>query len=126
MAEESGRPGTSRSKVGWLAIEEPCTNRTMPFACAGSCSHLFHRKSFTLPSLLVQCSGRARRCGEGDLATSFMAAILVLRARLFRLDVIRLDQLCPFGDLGLDVLSELRRRHRVGAGSRGCSPTRTH
>src|SRR5215471_12205058 len=72
MTEESGRPGTSRSKVGWLAIDEPCTNRMMPLAWAGSTSHLFHRKSFTLPSLVVQCSAPARRCGEGDLATSFM------------------------------------------------------
>src|SRR5580658_3458306 len=72
MAEESGRPGTSRSKVGWLAIEEPCTNRMMPLVCAGSSSHLFHRKSFTLPSLLVQCSVPESRCGEGDLATSFI------------------------------------------------------
>src|ERR1700722_376841 len=124
MAEESGRPGTSRSKVGWPAIDEPCTNRMMPLAWAGSASHLFHRKSFTLPSLVVQCSAPARRCGEGEfasdfgsLATSFMAAILVRRgARSFRFDVIRLDQLCPFGDLGLDVLAELLRRHRVRIG----------
>src|ERR1700746_111653 len=76
MTEESGRPGTSRSKVGWLAIDEPCTNRTMPLVWAGSPSHLFHRKSFTLPSFVVQCSAPARRCGEGDFATSFMAATL--------------------------------------------------
>src|SRR5215469_6650728 len=78
MTEESGRPGTSRSKVGWLAIDEPCTNRMMPLAWAGSASHLFNRKSFTLPSLVVQCSVPARRCGEGDLAVSFMAVILGL------------------------------------------------
>ena len=36
ITEESGRPGTVRSKVGCAAIEEPCTKRMVPFgACAG-------------------------------------------------------------------------------------------
>src|SRR6476659_5999030 len=55
IAEESGRPGTSRSKVGCEAIEEPCTNRIVPLVCAGSPATLFQRNSLTSP-LLVQCS----------------------------------------------------------------------
>src|SRR3954465_12172403 len=56
IAEESGRPGTWRSKVGCEAIEEPCTNRIVPLVAAGSATHLFHMNSFTPPSLVVQCS----------------------------------------------------------------------
>src|SRR3954454_16582202 len=55
IAEESGRPGTSRSKVGCEAIDEPCTNRIVPLVFPGSPTTLFHMKSFTSP-LLVQCS----------------------------------------------------------------------
>src|ERR1700678_1187507 len=62
IAEESGRPGTSRSKVGCDAIDEPWTNRIVAFALAGSPADLFHRNSFTSP-LLVQCSVPARRLG---------------------------------------------------------------
>src|SRR5437773_5757180 len=60
IAEESGRPGTSRSKVGCEAIDEPCTNRIMPLVFAGSPATLFHMKSLTSP-LLVQCSVPGRR-----------------------------------------------------------------
>ena len=56
MAEESGRPGTCRSKVGCEAIDEPCTNRMVPMLFAGSPAHFSHMNSFTPPSLLVQCS----------------------------------------------------------------------
>src|SRR5688572_27033252 len=53
MTEESGRPGTWRSKVGCEAIDEPCTKRIVPaLAAAGA---LRHRKRRTSP-LLVQCS----------------------------------------------------------------------
>src|ERR1700722_1032422 len=105
MADESGRPGTSRSKVGWPAIEEPCTNSTVPLVWAGSPSHLFHRNSFTLSSLVVQCSAPVRRCGDG--AVSFMAAILRAVGRIplsdcdgafwrsLRFDVVGLDELGP-------------------------------
>src|SRR5579864_876228 len=60
MAEESGRPGTSRSKVGCEAMDEPCTNRIVPRVSAGLPAHLFHRNSFTSP-LWAQCSRPARR-----------------------------------------------------------------
>src|ERR1041385_842678 len=60
IADESGRPGTSRSKVGCPAIEDPCTNRIVPFVFAGSSATLFQRKSLTSP-LLVQCSVPGRR-----------------------------------------------------------------
>src|SRR5882672_2178924 len=56
IAEESTAPGTCRSKVGCEAIEEPCTNKMVPMLLAGSPAHFSHRNSFTLPSLLVQCS----------------------------------------------------------------------
>jgi hypothetical protein len=55
---ESGRPGTVRSKVGWLAIEEPCTHSAAGFP-AGLPTNFSHRKSCTSPSavcLVVQCS----------------------------------------------------------------------
>src|SRR3954463_3018176 len=61
MTEESGRPGTSRSKVGCDAIDEPCTNSTVPFfapappAPAVATGGFCHKNSFT-PPLLVQCS----------------------------------------------------------------------
>ena len=56
MAENSGRPGTCRSKVGCEAIEEPCTNRIVPWVLAGSPAYFSHRKSRTSLPLLVQCS----------------------------------------------------------------------
>src|SRR4051794_32134410 len=60
MAELSGRPGTSRSKVGCEAMDEPWTNRMVPFVFPGSPATLFQRKSLTSP-LLVQCSVPGRR-----------------------------------------------------------------
>src|SRR5688572_4104859 len=54
IAEECGRPGTCRSKVGCEAIDEPCTNRIVPRgppAAEGLCQ----RKSLMSP-FLVQCS----------------------------------------------------------------------
>src|SRR5471032_889111 len=56
IAEESGRPGTCRSKVGCEAMDEPCTNRMVPMLLAGSPAHFSNRNSFTPPSLVVQCS----------------------------------------------------------------------
>src|SRR5436305_8544617 len=66
IADEFGRAGTSRSKVGCDAIDEPWTNRIVALVLAGSTACLFHRNSFTSP-LLVQCSVPGRR-----LVISFM------------------------------------------------------
>src|SRR5215470_674147 len=74
MAEEFGRPGTWRSKVGWEAIEEPWTNRIVAFAVAGSTAHLFHKNSFTSP-LLVQCSTPANRWVVSFMERSFLARL---------------------------------------------------
>ena len=51
----TGRPGTVRSKVGWDAIDEPCTNRTAGLP-SGEPTNFSHRNSFTSLPLLVQCS----------------------------------------------------------------------
>src|SRR3982750_2806693 len=53
IAEECGRPGTSRSKVGCEAIDEPCTKRIVPRVV--SCGDFCQRKIRTSP-LRVQCS----------------------------------------------------------------------
>src|SRR5947207_1950251 len=53
IAEECGRPGTWRSKVGCEAIDEPCTKRIVPRMARAGC--LRQRKSLTSP-LRVQCS----------------------------------------------------------------------
>src|SRR6516165_9166210 len=63
MTEESGRPGTCRSNVGCEAMEDPCTNRIRPCGPEGSPVCLFHRNSFTPPSLVVQCSLPVMRSG---------------------------------------------------------------
>src|SRR6185436_6735972 len=55
ITEESGRPGTVRSKVGCPAIEEPCTNRMVPFVAWPEGGAFCHRKSLTSP-FFVQCS----------------------------------------------------------------------
>src|SRR3954449_3916718 len=104
IAEESGRPGTSRSKVGCDAIEEPCTNRIVPFVAAGSPATLFQRKSLTFP-LLVQCSVPGRRTG------TFIAYRPNWSFCSVDADVVCLDELAPALDLGLDVGAELLRAH---------------
>src|SRR5216683_245827 len=72
MAEESGRPGTCRSKVGCEAMEEPWTNKTVPVVFAGSPTNFSHKKSFT-PPLLVQCSWALTAAVlVFDMVTSFM------------------------------------------------------
>src|SRR5262249_15480052 len=38
------------------AMDEPCTNRMVPAALSGSTADFSNMNSFTLPSLLVQCS----------------------------------------------------------------------
>src|SRR5258708_35320498 len=72
MAEEFGRHGTLRSKVGCDAMEDPWTNRIGAFALAGSTAHLFHRNSLTSP-LLVQCSAPASRWVVSFMERSFLA-----------------------------------------------------
>src|SRR5512140_3372806 len=54
ITEESGRPGTVRSKVGCEAIDEPCTNSTAGLP-SGEPTNFSHRNSRTSP-LCVQCS----------------------------------------------------------------------
>src|SRR5258706_3014461 len=55
MTDESGRPGTLRSKVGCDAIDEPCTNRIVPFSACPAAGRLRHKNSRTSP-FIVQCS----------------------------------------------------------------------
>src|SRR3954466_6060587 len=92
IAEESGRPGTSRSKVGCDAIEEPCTNKMVPFVAAGSPATLFQRKSLTSP-LLDQCSEPVRR------TCTFIACRPVCSVCSVDADVVCLDELAPTLDL---------------------------
>src|SRR6185295_2124918 len=76
IAEESGRPGTCRSKVGCDAIEEPCTKRIVPLAFP--CAFFSQRKSRTSP-FWVQCSmpfmlrfyARIGRLTEGERMDTF-------------------------------------------------------
>src|SRR3954453_19946869 len=56
MAEEPGRPGTCRAKVGVDAIDEPCTNRMVPAGPDGSPAYFSQRNRRTSSSLFVQCS----------------------------------------------------------------------
>src|SRR4030095_14580904 len=55
ITEESGRPGTVRSKVGCPAIEEPCTKKMVPLVAWPEGGAFCHRKSLTSP-FRVQCS----------------------------------------------------------------------
>src|SRR5215475_11726141 len=55
IADESDRPGTCKSNVGCDAIDEPWTNRIVPFVSRGSTAPFRHRNSRTSP-LRVQCS----------------------------------------------------------------------
>ena len=77
MTEESGRPSTCKSKAGCDAIDEPCTKRTVPAALFGSSPHFSNMNSFTVPSLLVQCS--SSRIAAARLA-SFIVHLLVIVA----------------------------------------------
>src|SRR5450759_5809568 len=54
IADEYGRPDTCRSKVGCDAIDEPCTNNTVPSLLRAT-ARFSHRKRLT-PPFLVQCS----------------------------------------------------------------------
>src|SRR5450631_3551596 len=118
MAEEPGRPGTCRSKVGCEAIDEPCTNRMVPMLLAGSPAHFSNMNSFTPPSLPVQCSSPLIAAAAG-LVISFIGHSSCLRMILInRRDVVGLDDVGPFGDLGLHEGLEFALRHgdRNGAG----------
>src|SRR4051794_22602991 len=55
ITDESGRPGTCRSKVGCEAIDEPWTNSTVPALPVGSPTYFSQRKSL-MSAFLVQCS----------------------------------------------------------------------
>src|SRR4029079_16915743 len=72
MAEECGRPSTCRSKVGCDAIDEPCTNRTVPFLAPPGAR--FSQRNRLASPFLVQCSWplTLRPPYTGAL-TSFMA-----------------------------------------------------
>src|ERR1044071_2510526 len=72
ITDESGRPGTRRSNVGCDAIEEPWTNKTVPFASCGSTALFRHRNRRTSP-LRVQCSAF---CTVATFALSFILTSL--------------------------------------------------
>src|SRR5262249_51130077 len=104
ITEESGRPGTCRSKVGCEAMDEPCTNRIRPAGPAGSPACLFHMKSFAPSSLCAQCSVPLMRNG------------LFICCPSLALDSVCRDDLCPFLDLRADMSAECiwAQGHRVG------------
>src|SRR5205809_5091865 len=77
IAEESGRPGTCRSKVGCEAIEEPCTNRMVPAGPVGSPAYFSHMNSRTSLPLLVQCS--SPRIAAPGATGLFILLLLFLR-----------------------------------------------
>src|SRR5271170_1934433 len=77
ITEESGRPGTWRSKVGCPAMEEPWMNKIMPALWRGSPTHFSNMKSFTLPSLVAQCASPLTAPGE-VLVTSFLVISFIV------------------------------------------------
>ena len=108
-------PGTSRSKVGCEAIEEPWTNRIVALALAGSPAHLFHMKSFTSP-LLVQCSLPVRRCCR---VVSFMDRpfTIVPHGGVF----VRRLRTCPTRPCAMSK-GLARAAFRIGGGRSGARP----
>src|SRR3974390_1441802 len=93
ITEESGRPGTCKSNVGWEAIDDPCTKRMRPEGPEGSPACLFQRKSFTPSSLVVQCSVPVI-CGGLFMFNSLDC------------DFVGLDDIRPFLDFRVDVRAE--------------------
>src|SRR5678815_5243492 len=83
IADESARVGTCRSNVGCDAIDEPWTNRIVPFASRGSTALFRHRNSRTSP-LRVQCSVPC------TLTSFILTSITKLSCR-------RLQSACPGG-----------------------------
>src|SRR5262245_54381512 len=82
IAEECGRPGTCRSKVGCAAIEEPCTKRIVPRGLpTGAC--LLKRKSLMSP-FFVQCS--VPFIGAGSFCVGESADFMQESAGLRRLE----------------------------------------
>src|SRR5215831_15741567 len=106
MTDESGRPGTCRSKVGCEAIDEPCTKRTVPMDLAGSPAHFSKRNNFTPPSLVVQCSSPL--IAAVGLLISFMA---YPSGSVDRWNVVGLDDLRPLFDLRIHESLEFGLRH---------------
>src|SRR3974377_2341102 len=84
IAEESGRPGTCRSNVGCDAIDEPCTNKTVPLLAAGSPANFSNRNSCASPALLVQCSSALM----ADIVIALFA-LLVGRFTFHRIALLR-------------------------------------
>src|SRR6516162_9013098 len=84
MTDESGRPGTCRSKVGCDAMEEPCTNRIRPAGPAGSPAYFSNRNRRTSP-FCVQCSSPRIAAGGATglfmLVLSFEGAVMAHRIR---------------------------------------------
>src|SRR4030095_12938860 len=72
MGEESGRPGTWRSKVGWEPIEEPWTKRIVPRGSVDPTAAFSQRNRRTGP-FWVQCS-RPRTAGSAVMERSFLRA----------------------------------------------------
>src|SRR5260221_13372856 len=75
ITEESGRPGTFRSKVGCEAIEEPCTKSTVPRLCAPAAGSFCQRNSRTLSlPLLTPCSfsDSAARAFDAGCFTAYL------------------------------------------------------
>src|SRR4029079_13487018 len=81
IADESGRPGTCRSKVGCDAIDEPCTNRIVPRLAAVSPMHCSYMNRRTLPSFVVQCS--SPRTG---MLISFIDHLLSKERKMWRVN----------------------------------------
>src|SRR5262245_42037021 len=72
ITDESGRPGTVRSKVGCEAIDEPWTNRIagLPSGVPVNFSQRNRRTSPSGVGLVVQCSTPVTV--EAEVALSFM------------------------------------------------------
>src|SRR3954470_1080012 len=79
IADESGRPGTWRSKVGCEAIEEPCTTRIRPAGRDGSAAYFSHMNRRASP-LVVQCS--SPRMGAGGVTGLFMDRLQIFERGL--------------------------------------------
>src|SRR5258708_39985785 len=75
ITEESGRPGTFRSKVGCEAIEEPCTKSTVPRLCALAAGSFCQRYSRTLSLPLLTQGSFPVSAGRAFDATCFTSSL---------------------------------------------------
>src|SRR3982751_1398376 len=105
IADESGRPGTVRSKVGCDAMDEPCTNSTAGLP-SGEPTNFSHRKRRTSP-FCVQCStpvtGRSVTALAAFIVCSRMSGSVDLGAGVAH-------DLGPEVALGAEEVAELGRR----------------